>query len=58
PLTNEELEKHEKKQDLYDQHQATIQDIIYHTVDKSTFLQIKGEKTADMVCVRATPTIC
>ncbi len=54
PLSDEDLEKHEQEQDLYDQHQATVRDIIYRTVDKSTFLQVKGEKTADMVWKKLT----
>ena len=54
PLSDEELEKHEQEQDLYDQHQATVHNIIYRTVDKSTFLQVKGEKTADMVWKKLT----
>ena len=53
-LSDEELEKLEQEQDLYDQHQATVHDIIYQTVDKSTFLQIKGEMTANMVWKKLT----
>jgi hypothetical protein len=49
PLSDEEIEKHEESQDLYDQNQATVREIIYCTVDKSTFLQIKGQKSADLV---------
>ena len=50
PLSDEEMEKHEQEQDLYDQHQATVYDIIYQTVD----LQVKGEKTANMVWKKLT----
>ena len=49
PLSNDELEKHEEAQDLYEQNQATVRELIYRTVDKSTFLQVKGKKTADLV---------
>ena len=49
PLSDDELEKHEEAQDLYEQNQATVRELIYRTVDKSTFLQVKGEKTADLV---------
>ena len=54
PLSDKDLEKHEQEQDLYNQHQATICHIIYQTVDKSMFLQVKGEKTADMVWKKLT----
>src|SRR5882672_2221520 len=54
PLSDEELEKLEQEQDLYDQHQATVRDIIYRTIDKSMFLQIKGKITADMVWKKLT----
>ena len=43
PLTDDELEKHEETTDLYDQMQAAVREIIYRTVDKTTFLQIKNE---------------
>jgi gag-polypeptide of LTR copia-type len=49
PLSEEEIEKHEDTVDLYDQNQATVRDVIYRTIDKSTFLQVKGEKTANLV---------
>ena len=45
PLT-EELEKDEDEQDSYDQKQAAVQEIIYWTIDMSSFLQVKNEKTA------------
>ena len=46
PLNDDELEKHEEATDLYDQMQAAVQEIIYRTVDKTTFLQIKNEMDA------------
>jgi len=46
PLTDEELEKNEDEQDSYDQKQAAIQEIIYWTIDMSSFLQVKNKKTA------------
>ena len=46
PLSDEELEKHEDSVDLYIQLQAAVREIIHHTVDKTTFLQIKNEEDA------------
>ncbi|KAF8219151.1 hypothetical protein L208DRAFT_1342896, partial [Tricholoma matsutake] len=46
PLTDNEVEKHEESQDTYDQHQAAVCKVIYRTVDKTTFLQVKNEPTA------------
>jgi len=43
PLNDDELEKHEDVVDLYDQMQAAVREIIYRTVDKTTYLQIKNE---------------
>jgi gag-polypeptide of LTR copia-type len=49
PLNDDELEKHEDAKDLYDQAQAAVREIIYRTVDKTTFLQIKNEVDAASV---------
>ncbi|KAF8797796.1 hypothetical protein BYT27DRAFT_7218939 [Phlegmacium glaucopus] len=43
PLNEEELEKHEVEQDEYDQKQASVREIIYRTIDNSTFIQVKNE---------------
>jgi muconolactone delta-isomerase len=49
PLSDDELEKHEETVDQYDQMQAAVREIIYRTVDKTTFLQVKGEVDAASV---------
>ena len=49
PFSDGKLEKHEELTDLYDQMQAAVQEIIYWTVDKTTFLQIKNEADAASV---------
>jgi predicted GIY-YIG superfamily endonuclease len=46
PLTEEEIEEHEGEEDKYEQQQAAVRKVIYRTVDKSTFLQVKKETTA------------
>ena len=46
PLTDDQLEAHEKEIDDYEQKEATLREIIYGTIDRSTFVQIKGETTA------------
>ncbi|KAF8222199.1 hypothetical protein L208DRAFT_1109898, partial [Tricholoma matsutake] len=46
PLTDEEIEKHEEMQDSYNQMQAAVHEVIYRTVDNTTFLQIKNEPNA------------
>jgi hypothetical protein len=46
PLTDMEVEKHEEAQDSYDQMQAAVFKVIYRTVDKTTFLQMKNESNA------------
>jgi len=46
PLTDEELEKHEDEQDDYDQKQASVREVIYQTIDNSTYLQVKNERDA------------
>jgi hypothetical protein len=49
PLTEEEIEKHESGQDEYEQKQASVREVIYRTVDNTTFIQIKNEKDAAAV---------
>ena len=49
PLSDSDLEKHENATDLYEQAQAAVREIIYRTVDKTTFLQIKNEVDAASV---------
>jgi hypothetical protein len=39
PLIDNELEKHEEDEDSYEKKQAAVREVIYRTVDKSTFLQ-------------------
>ena len=54
PMTDEQLAKHEDAMDLYDQMQAAVREIIYRTVDKTTFLQIKNESDAASVWKKVT----
>jgi hypothetical protein len=49
PLNDDELEKHETEQDEYEQKQASVREVIYRTIDNSTFLQVKNEKDAAAV---------
>ena len=49
PLTEEEIEEHEDEEDKYEQQQATVRKVIYQTIDKSTFLQVKNETTTATV---------
>ena len=49
PLTDEEMEKHEAENDEYEQKQASVREVIYRTIDSSTFIQIKNEKDAAAV---------
>jgi hypothetical protein len=46
PLAEDALDKHEASVDSWEQKEAQVRELIYNTVDNSTFLQIKGEKTA------------
>ena len=48
-ISDDDLEKHENAVDLYDQLQAAVREVIYHTVDKTTFLQVKNEEDAASV---------
>ncbi|KAG6881756.1 hypothetical protein C0995_000758, partial [Termitomyces sp. Mi166 len=49
PLSDKQLEEHEDAMEDWLQKEATVRDIIYTTVDQSTFHQIKGEATATAV---------
>ena len=46
PLTDEDLEKHEETIESYDQMQAAVCEVIYWTIDKTTFLQVKNKTDA------------
>lgn len=46
PLSDDELEKHLKLQDEYDQKEASMREIFYETVSNSTFMQIKNQPSA------------
>src|ERR1700678_160214 len=46
PLSNSEIEKHEETVDSYDQSQAAVREVIYRTIDKTMFLQVKNEVDA------------
>ncbi|KAF8218730.1 hypothetical protein L208DRAFT_1348074 [Tricholoma matsutake] len=49
PLSDAELEKHKGEQDEYKQKQASIREVIYGTIDNSTFIQVKNEKDATAI---------
>lgn len=42
PLSDDKLKRHEKEQDNYEQKQASVCKVIYRTVDKSMFIQVKN----------------
>ncbi len=46
PLSDDELEKHLKLQDEYDQKEALMREIFYKTISNSTFMQIKNQPSA------------
>jgi uncharacterized protein YutE (UPF0331/DUF86 family) len=46
PLNDDKLEKHEKEQDEYEQKQASVREVIYRTINKSMFIQVKNEMDA------------
>ena len=46
PLLEDALNKHKTSVDAWEQKEAQVHKLIYNAVDNSTFLQIKGEKTA------------
>jgi hypothetical protein len=45
-LSDDEVEKNEEAHDSYDQMQAAVREVIYRTVDQTTFLQVKNEPDA------------
>ena len=49
PLKNDELDTHEREEGEYKQKQASIREVIYRTIDKSTFIQVKNETDAAAV---------
>ena len=53
PLSDDDLKKHEDAVDAYDQMQAAVREVIYRTVDKTTFLQVKNEPDAAAVWKKA-----
>jgi hypothetical protein len=48
-LSDTDIEAYETKMDEYLQKEALVRDVLYETVSKSTFLQIKNEPTAALV---------
>jgi hypothetical protein len=46
PLTDDKVEKYEESQDAYSQQQAAVREVIYRTIDKTTFLQVRNESDA------------
>ena len=54
PLTDNELEKHEDKLDKYLKEEAQVCELIYDTVNKSIFLQIKSKDTSAKVWKKLT----
>ncbi len=46
PLSKDDVKKHKDSIDFWEQNEAKVRELIYNTVDNSSFLQIKGEKTA------------
>ncbi|KAJ6525160.1 hypothetical protein B0H19DRAFT_971529, partial [Mycena capillaripes] len=49
PLTDEELQAHEKNQDDYEMKESKLRDLIYQTVSTTRFTQIKDENPAHRV---------
>src|SRR5215510_12245181 len=56
-LSEEELEEAENKLDAYLQKEASVREVIYETVNRTTFLQVKNEPTAAAVWKKLT-SIC
>ena len=53
-LSEDDLDKHKTSVDSWEQKEAQVRKLIYNTVDNSTFLQIKGEKTATALWKKLT----
>ena len=49
PLTEGQVEDYKKKIDEFAQKQVSVQEVIYKTVSKSTFLQIKNEANTSLL---------
>ncbi|KAF8804226.1 hypothetical protein BYT27DRAFT_7039524, partial [Phlegmacium glaucopus] len=49
PLSDDEIQKHETEQDEYEQRQAAVREVIYRSIDSSTFIQVKNEPNATSV---------
>ena len=45
-LTSKQLDEHEDELDVWEEKEAQLRELVYNTVDNSTFLQIKGQPTA------------
>ena len=54
PLNNEVLKKHEDTIDTDDQAQAAVHEVIYRTIDKTTFLQVKNEVDTALMWKKVT----
>ena len=46
PLNDDELEKHEKDQDEYEQKQASVHKVFHRSINKSTYIQVKNKMDA------------
>lgn len=46
PLNDDEIEKHEVEKDEFEQKQAAVREVIYRTIDNTTFIQVKNEGSA------------
>jgi len=53
-LTDEEVKKHEDAQDSYDQMQASVPKVIYRTINKTMFLQVKNKPNATTTWKKVT----
>ena len=49
PLSDAKFKKHEEEQDEYEQKQASVREILYRTIDHSTFNQVKNEPNTKAV---------
>jgi hypothetical protein len=45
-LTDKQVDEHEELLDAWEEKEAQLRELVYNTVDNSTFLQIKGQPTA------------
>ena len=49
PLSDDDVEKHKVEMEAHEQKQALVQEVIYRTIDKSTFLQIKNKVDTEAI---------